>query len=240
MSEHDRFVLQQMINEQKRGVKNTRGRARVENSFVDGVDAPAADCYLAAIGEDGSIPALSQDTTGTDNRDRPGSAICDVYKVVRGVIVPAGFQKRVYNISESTITDEWFRIVKDKFGTWYADVAGAGVSHYAVQAEVEYWNENLPHGPGAVCVVKWKFFKGVVPGQIFTSGTGTGSSDNLIRIAVYDTTPDMKVFVDTPPATALPGRWLWCEYGMPPHQLEPCELGEDAVCRWITSGLTCS
>lgn len=130
MNEHDRFILQRMLDEAKRGVRNTRNRARTEHSFVDGVDAQAVDHYIAYV--EGTIPALVGEDVGTGTGSVagpggavPGSALCPIYKVVNGVLIAAGFQKRVYNITASDISSTWVSITKDKFGTWTANLGGS-------------------------------------------------------------------------------------------------------------------
>lgn len=129
MNEHDRFVLQQMLNEQKRNVKNTRGRARTENSFVDGVDAQSVDHYIAYV--EGTIPALVGEDVGTGTGSvsgpggaMPGSALCRVYKIVNGVLRDAGFHRRVFNLTAGDISATWITCTKDKFGNWVANLGG--------------------------------------------------------------------------------------------------------------------
>lgn len=129
LSRHDRLVLQRLLEREKNRGQTTRNRARVENSFVDNVDHQAPESYIA-YAPVGGIPGLNlEGTTGTGllsgpAGDVPGSALCDIYKIVNGVLRSAGFQKRVYNLQSSDVAGTWVFISREKFGRWIVQTGG--------------------------------------------------------------------------------------------------------------------
>lgn len=107
---------------------------------------PTTQCYIALVPAAG-IPALTYGQgplgtgtgsgtiagTGTFEQDVPGSALCDLWQIVPDddsnfyQLVPITTQKeRVFNLTTSKITQQWVTIVRDKFGSWIAQVSGSG------------------------------------------------------------------------------------------------------------------
>lgn len=84
----------------------------------------APEFHVARVPPSG-IPALTQvgtgDDTGTGDADTPGSAVCDLYRILPdGSLERIGISKTVYNLSEITITEEWVPIARLKGGQWVA------------------------------------------------------------------------------------------------------------------------
>lgn len=121
-SEQDKIVLEWMYEQLKRRVLNNPilpEEVRNHNS---------TDCYVAKLPDDG-IPALSYN--GGINSG-PGYADCDIYKIIEDsssyVLIEAGFQEKVFNISDSAITGNYAKITRDKYGMWIVGAAaGEGV-----------------------------------------------------------------------------------------------------------------
>lgn len=110
--------------------------AKLSELLLD-TDPPAPETYIALVGESG-IPAATGDPyrlsgTGTDSTldniegDIPGSAECDIYRIVRGSLHPVFLRKVVYNLSSSAVSQGWITVVRDKFGSWIAQVGGGSV-----------------------------------------------------------------------------------------------------------------
>lgn len=91
----------------------------------------------------GGIPALDAQGTGTSDDDSPGSATCDLYRIVQDFgagtgtaddgppsLRPTGRTKLVYNLSEAAVDgDAWVLVVRDKFGNWVASGGAGGDDH---------------------------------------------------------------------------------------------------------------
>lgn len=126
-----------MLKRAHEGGRQNPPSSRLGNDIFD--EPPQApETYIALVPEDG-IPAAEGDPdfitgtgTGTDlvldyrQGDRPGSATCQIYRIINGVLESCDFTKLVWNLSGSAITQKWMTVVRDKFGNWLAQVGGAG------------------------------------------------------------------------------------------------------------------
>lgn len=107
--------------------RDYRGRRHNLQSRADayGSDAPSPEMYLAQVPLAG-IPGIVRLGTGSSDSlpavgDTPGSCVCNIYKVLAGLIAPVtGFYQNVYNVAETPIGTGWCPVWRDKFGTWYA------------------------------------------------------------------------------------------------------------------------
>ncbi len=113
LSESDLAVLKEMLAWYKRQPGNTQNRHG--DSSIDFADHPAPEVYVAFTPLAG-IPALVDAT--------PGSATCDIYRILNGVLVPAGspLQRTVYNISQTTVVGgTYVKVERDKWGSWVTE-----------------------------------------------------------------------------------------------------------------------
>lgn len=96
-------------------------------------DSPQAPEVYIALVPSGGIPANEGDPellpgTGTEldlnQGDTPGSATCQIYRIIGGVLYSCDFSKVVYNLSASAIDEQWITVIRDKFGNWIAQTGG--------------------------------------------------------------------------------------------------------------------
>lgn len=124
LSDKDAELLQELLDEHRKRRENAPSQVPTEHSWSQGEDHQAPEVYVAAP-PSGGIPARTADT--------PGSATCDVYKIVGGDLVDADFDLLVYNISNQIIPrfDErcaaddyvnYVAITRTKFGFWITGV----------------------------------------------------------------------------------------------------------------------
>lgn len=119
LSSDDVAILKQMLAWYKRQPKNAPIVTLPE-------ELPSTqDVYVARVPLAG-IPAM-QDRQHLGQEDRPGSAMCVIYKIVYNddvgayVLENTNRSRLVYNISEINIQSKYCRIERDKFGRWLAD-----------------------------------------------------------------------------------------------------------------------
>lgn len=111
-SANDRRLIREAVREIMNEPRNARSRPGTDTSFAD-QDYLAPEVYVAKPQSAGGIPALSGDT--------PGSALCDIYRVYDGDLAAvSGFAVKVYNLSPAVITQDYFTVKRDKYGTWFA------------------------------------------------------------------------------------------------------------------------
>jgi len=120
LSDEDIALLQRVLDKSKGEFGNVAGRADM-GGVKGGPDEyhTPSDVHVARTPNSG-ILALREET-GTGIADSPGSAVCDIYRVVGGVInrTPA-FSKTVYNINQDPIGgNRWILIHRDKYGKWF-------------------------------------------------------------------------------------------------------------------------
>jgi hypothetical protein len=121
-SDADVALIREMAAEFKRRKGNPPVRSQQQH-----VPPQAPEVYIGKTGSLG-IPALNDVFVGTGSvYDMPGGTptLCDIYKIVTyndvARLVPAGFQKPVFNLSNTGINGfVWFMAMRDKFGTWIA------------------------------------------------------------------------------------------------------------------------
>jgi hypothetical protein len=138
LNEADVRLLRELVAQQRRGVRNTANRGRVEVE----TDPVAPEVYVART-PDAGVPQLAEvpidlDTgtgsdfgtgtaVGVDFYAVPGSAVCDIYRMS----VPAGggdgtlsavrgLTRRVYNLfGERVAGNRWVPVARDKYGQWF-------------------------------------------------------------------------------------------------------------------------
>lgn len=116
LSESDRDTLKEIIAEFRGMPASTTGRAAISKRHIQ-----APEVYVA-LSPEGGIPGAEFGIG-----DIPGSADCDVYKLVDGELEYAGFDRHVFNLSADEIAEQqWILINRDKWGQWY--VAGSFVT----------------------------------------------------------------------------------------------------------------
>lgn len=166
ISDADWEVLKRLVAANQNLLQSSQ-RPLTNNQFRDGDDSMAPEVYIALVPAAG-IPGLDSATSGSgsDNPptegDRPGSASCNIYKIIDGQLRPIpGLTRTVYNLSESTIDSDWITVQREKFGTWLASVGGGGSSseviikrgktvssiaigsrHFTTSCQVEIWDFN--------------------------------------------------------------------------------------------------
>ncbi len=132
LTENDRDLLRDFVERELRGRNHSRSRYGIE-----GENSQSPDVYVVRTPSAG-IPALDVGSTtgsGSLEDDTPGSAECDVYRLVQtgGTydLKPTGVTRRIYNLdSVAASGNTWTLVARDKFGTWYtvfrqASAAGA-------------------------------------------------------------------------------------------------------------------
>lgn len=130
-TDEEMSLLSRVIKREKQGVVNTQNRPSEDESQ----DYLAPEHYIAAIVDEG-IPALTPDfssgSTGTgtgtepaSSYDMPGRGLCNIYRIIDGLLRPAGFTKIVYNLTSSAISEDWFTVSRDKYGNWIANLGGS-------------------------------------------------------------------------------------------------------------------
>lgn len=119
LSEDDRAWMQKVIQDYVDRLGNPTGRPDTTNE-----PPQAPETYIALTPSTG-IPAIDQSgTTGTGTvsyalDDVPGSAVCRIYRLIRGTFRRVGPTKLVYNLSRSALPgNAWILVTRDKFGTW--------------------------------------------------------------------------------------------------------------------------
>lgn len=151
-----------LLKEMTRAYKTNRQNSS-SRTHPDTDDPTASDVYIAYPQEATGIPAL-QDAVGTgtgtgpEEGDLPGSALCDIYRIIGETeIIPVGFDIRVFNLSSNDIDQDWLTVAKDKFGTWLVTgTGGASVTPYIITQRDE-----------------------------FGTGTGTSGGETGLKAAIY-------------------------------------------------------
>lgn len=131
LNQSDRDVFQDMARE-FRSRRPSAGKSRHEETQ----DNFAPEVYVARTPA-GGIAALNAHGTGTTD-DVPGSAECNIYRVLSGgesgtgsaEIVSATYgTKVVYNLSGSSVAGaSWIVVVRDKYGTWFVGTGTGGAT----------------------------------------------------------------------------------------------------------------
>ena len=122
LSERDKRILQEIIDEVRKNRVNTENRPKTPHTL-----GTTPEVYVALVPE-GGIGALT-DRAGID-MDEPNYAECNVYQINEDdgeLIQVPELSRRVYNLSTAAIeADTWILAVRDKFGFWFASVAVGG------------------------------------------------------------------------------------------------------------------
>lgn len=101
--------------------------------FDDDRIPQSPDIYIALPQESSGIPALTSIGLDPQAGDVPGSAKCDIYKIFDGELIEVpGLDKTVHNVSGSTISQDWIKVARDKFGKWLA-LTGGGVGSKVIR-----------------------------------------------------------------------------------------------------------
>lgn len=121
-------ILRSIIRKERNSLVNSQN-ARPGEVPDDAPQAP--ETYIALVPA-GGIPAATP-PTGTGeieylDGDKPGSAECEIYKIVNNELNGINQNKEVYNITDQDITQSWVTIVRDKFGNWIAQIGKSSLS----------------------------------------------------------------------------------------------------------------
>ncbi len=125
LSDHDAELVQRLLDDRRNSRGNPPNRADHRD---EGHQAPEVYVALTPLA---GIPALQRQTTtgtGTGSHsggiwdDVPGSADCEIYRVLPGPILRyTGQVKTVYNLSTASVDGSAFAlVVRDKYGQWFA------------------------------------------------------------------------------------------------------------------------
>jgi hypothetical protein len=115
-------LIQQIADIVRDRFPNTRLRGK--NLLDNKQNWFTPETYIALPPTNG-IPAISQATGGTPQEgDKPGSAKCNIYRLVNGAISAWGYQEKVYNLTSNNIPQQWILVTKTKDGTWICPVGG--------------------------------------------------------------------------------------------------------------------
>lgn len=129
------MILKQVVKE----FRNKRKNNPTTNTFQQIHYAP--EVYIA-YPPSGGIPPLERaaDTgtsvpgTAAGDYDRPGSAECDIYRIIKDAndipeLLPVtDVSRTVYNLTTTRISQDWISIKRDKWGSWLADTGGSGTT----------------------------------------------------------------------------------------------------------------
>lgn len=124
LSNEDKIVLDKLIADYKSLVNNPVRTLSASSDYT------TPEIYLARTPDTG-IPALTE-ATGVSNQDTPGSATCYIYKISTNgqtgestISAVDQVRRKVFNVSHEDIGgNRWIVVVKDKFGAWFATIAG--------------------------------------------------------------------------------------------------------------------
>ena len=158
-SRDDVRLIQRMLDRERRQTINAQPM-QITDRWDQGEDHQAPEVYIARPLTSLGVPGLSVGDGYADydypvdsygdyfDRDQvPGSALCGIYKLVRSVgsrsfeneLVATGRVERVYNVSTSSLTQDYFPIARDKFGKWLSLSAGGGGSNESIDFVILEW-----------------------------------------------------------------------------------------------------
>ncbi len=111
LTDRERDLMQEFLDRVRGDRVNTPSRPQQERSYSEAEDHQAPETYIALAPVEGlpALTAVALTGTGTVDEDEigtPGFAECDIYKIVSGSIVDAGFTKTIYNLSPRDIPRE--------------------------------------------------------------------------------------------------------------------------------------
>ena len=140
LNKDDRDALQLMLTWFKQRRSNLQSRSPLD------LPGRSSDTYIAIPTLSDGIPPLVRTGTATGtfpefNTDTPGYANCDIYQIVdigdgSPIIIPLEFSVVVYNLSQSTISQDWITVNRDRFGTWLAIVGGGGTGTLQIRFSI--------------------------------------------------------------------------------------------------------
>lgn len=179
--------------------KTTGGRWETDQG-LDHQEHPTPDVYIARVPDDG-IPGLNLNVTGTASGssldDQPGSAECDIYKIIQqsggldgtgtGGVVPllqavTGVSRTVYNLSRCAIEAAsdglYIAVTRDKYGSWVA-LSPPACAADAAWVECTERVIDVLCVDGQIAVVKVYDYWTADGRRVYTSNTGCGLSLTL-------------------------------------------------------------
>lgn len=117
LTDDDVAILRRLVRESRNTLVNgrTRGTALEQEQTT-----PEVYVIKTPVG---GIPAIESLGTGDSGTQVPGSAECDIYRLLdtAPLLYNCGFTKTIYNLSRQDLPEEqWLLVVRDKFGSWYA------------------------------------------------------------------------------------------------------------------------
>lgn len=123
LSKTDYEFLQQLIAREKKVIVNQRFRPHFEEEQY------LTPEHYRALTPFAGIPALTlvagtgsgTSSTGTGTDNEPGSADCQIYRLLNGEMTHTGITLTVWNDSLIAVPgNKWVGLMRDKFGTWWA------------------------------------------------------------------------------------------------------------------------
>lgn len=127
LTDSDVAILKRMIAD----VKQLRVNAPVQDQEESIHQAP--EVYVAKPQSAEGIPALSP-----DDPDVPGKDDCDFYRINDDdeLTQITGLEREVFNLTSSTIPQDWFTAVRTKGGAWVAQKSGLSLRHFEMQEAI--------------------------------------------------------------------------------------------------------
>lgn len=136
VTEREKAIIEEVMRQVRGQIVNSPSRPSGEQMFTEGFDAQASDVYIAKPLDADGIPGLtpSGETltgTGSSAYDQPGYADCDIFTVYMDQGIPylrpiEGQTRKVYNVSQGTVSKDWLPVARTKFGHWLALSGGGG------------------------------------------------------------------------------------------------------------------
>lgn len=121
LTDADRALLREMVDEHLRTRSNIPSRPGADQTWSEAQDYMTPETYIALPPEAG-IPAVTEGVG--DDDDETGSAECDIYKINESggdfLLVDAGFNKTVHNLTLAPIQQDLVLVHRTKFGRWVA------------------------------------------------------------------------------------------------------------------------
>lgn len=193
LSFDDLVILRWLVQEKRKEQKSPINR----QGIAPGDDThQAPEVYIALPQESTGIPAMTRGIgTGSGGTDTPGSATCDVYKIVDGELESTGLSKEVFNLTDSAIPHDWILILRDKFGRWVVPPVGSAAVRFQIT------QSGVGTGTGtdddAAAVYRTSHPSGLYAQQV-SAGDVANGSDELI-------------YADKVRAVYATGDVVWCE-----------------------------
>lgn len=212
ISDDDWEILKRLVESNRNLLQSPITRPTANGQYLDGDDSMAPEVYIALPPADG-IPGLDSVATGTgsDNPptegDRPGHASCNLYRIIDGELkLMSGISRTVYNLSESTIPQDWILVQRDKAGKWIAVVGGSSGTANIIRFRIVSANNC------GTCTATAKVI------SVMAGGSTVPEEDHYGQVTIIDR---VGCVLNEPAVTALVGRKGYAAY-MTSREEGPC------------------